>query len=71
MNTFLLVVVGLMVGMVLLALISPIVTICGFLVAIFGLVTGNGALAGWGALAWMIGAGVWLYVGATPVYKVN
>ena len=71
MNTFLLVVVGLMVGMVLLAMISPIITVCGFLVAVFGLVTGNGIVAGCGALAWMIGAGFWLYVSADPVYKVN
>lgn len=71
MNTFLLVVVGLMVGITLLAVISPVVTVCGFLVAIYGLFTGDGALAGWGALAWMVGGGIWVYFRATPVYKVN
>ena len=71
MNTFLLVLVGLMFGMMLLALIAPIMTIGGMLVALFGLLTGNGALAGWGALAWLVGSGVWLSVGAKPVYNVN
>lgn len=71
MNTFLLVIVALLFGLMLIALIAPIVTIGGMLVALFGLLTGNGALAGWGALAWLIGSGIWMFVGAKPVYNVN
>jgi len=71
MNTVLLVIVASLFGMVLLALIAPIITMCGMLVALFGLLTGNGALAGWGALAWLIGSGIWMFVGAKPVYNVN
>lgn len=71
MNTVLLVIVASLFGMVLLTLIAPIITMCGMLVALFGLLTGNGALAGWGALAWLIGSGIWMFVGAKPVYNVN
>lgn len=71
MNTFLLIIVALLFGLVLLALIAPLITIAGMLVALFGLLTGNGVLAGWGALAWLVGSGVWLIVGAKPVYNVN
>lgn len=71
MNTVLLVIVASLFGMVLLALIAPIITMCGMLAALFGLLTGNAALAGWGALAWLIGSGIWMFVGAKPVYNVN
>lgn len=71
MNSFILAIVALLFGIVLLALIAPIITAAGMLVALFGLLTGNGALAGCGALAWMIGSALWLFVDAKPVYKVN
>ena len=71
MNTFILVTVALLFGLVLLALIAPIITVCGMLMALLGLVTGNAALAGWGALAWLLGSAIWVFVGAKPVYNVN
>lgn len=71
MNTFLLIIVALLFGMVLLALIAPIVAIGGMLVALLGLLTGNGTLAAWGALAWLTGGGVWMFVTAKPVFNVN
>ena len=71
MNTVILVIVAILFGIVLLALLAPIITVAGMLVALLGLVTGNGALAGWGALAWLIGSAIWMFVGAKPVYNVN
>jgi hypothetical protein len=71
MNTVILVIVAILFGIVLLALLAPIITVAGMLVALFGLLTGNGAVAGCGALAWLFGSALWLYVDAKPVYKVN
>lgn len=71
MNTVILVIVAILFGIVLLALLAPIITVAGMLVALLGLFTGNGALAGWGALAWLIGSAIWMFVGAKPVYNVN
>ena len=71
MNTSILVIVAILFGLVLLALLAPIITVAGMLVALFGLFTGNGIVAGCGALAWMAGSALWLFVDAKPVYKVN
>ena len=71
MNTVLLFIVAIFMALAVLSALSPLIAAIAFMVAMGGLLTGNGGVAFLGLRATVLFGGLALWVEAKPVFVVN